>query len=202
MKMTTKTQTTKTITPQVPTIVFDDKGLISILLHINMSKFAEVTAITEPKINKSKKVEKDGKIEKVLNTKFFGIEKISKMNVNFGGIYKNAVEKKMEKEGIEGDYTPAPLSWGQHYRDSRVIIEHKGNFYAQLRPLRADFVSYRWAENKEDMTEEEIKEMKTFFPKKKEGTRQPSKDKVIIRTIKISNIREIRMNKTRYQRGS
>jgi len=200
---TTKTTITKTTQEkQVPTVVFNDDSLIKTLLYINMSKFAEVTAITEPKINKSKKIEKDGKIEKILNTKFFGIEKISKMNVNFGGIYKNAVEKKMEKEGIKGDYTPAPLSWGQHFEDSRVIIEHKGNFYVQIRALRADFVSYRWADTKEDMTEQEIQEMKTFFPQKKEGTRQPSEEKVIIRAIKINNIREVRMDGVRYQRGS
>ena len=186
---TTKTVKQKTVETTVPTVVFDDESLIKILLDIDMSTFAEVTAITEPKMRKT-------------DNPFFGrVEKISKMNVNFGGIYKNAVEKKMEKEGIEGNYEPAPLKWGQHYRDSRVIIEHKGNYYAQLRPLRADYVSYRWAENLKEMTEQEIQEMKTFFPQKKEGSRQPAENKVIIRTIKIKNIREIRMDKTRYQRG-
>ncbi len=188
-------ETTKTVKKTVettvpPTVVFDDKSLVEILLNINMSTFAEVTAITEPKMRKTG------------NDKFLGkVEKISKMNVNFGGIYKNAVENLMGKEEVEGNYEPAPLQWGQHYRDSRVIIEHKGNFYAQMRPLRADHVSYRWAENLKEMTEKEIQEMKTFFPQKREGSRQPTEKKVIIRTIKIKNIREIRMDKTRYQRG-
>ncbi len=186
---TAKITKQKTVETTVPTIVFDNESLVETLLNINMSTFAEVTAITEPKMRKT-------------NNPFFGlVEKISKMNVNFGGIYKNAVEKKMEKEEIEGNFEPAPLQWGQHYRDSRVIIEHKGNYYAQLRPLRADHVSYRWAESLKEMTEQEIQEMKTFFPAKREGSRQPSENKVIIRTIKISNIREIRMDKTRYQRG-
>ena len=186
MKTTVKKTTVKTT---IPTVVFDDQSLVDTLLNVNMSVFAEVTAITDPRMNKT-------------GNSFLGqVEKISKMNVNFGGIYKNAVEKKMEKEGIEGDYEPAPLQWGQHYRDSRVIIEHKGNFYAQMRPLRADVVSYRWKDSKRELTEEEIKEIKVFFPKKKEGSRQPTEEKVIIRTIKIPNIREIRMNGIRYQRG-
>ncbi len=187
---TTKIVKQKTKKTTIPTVVFNNESLVEILLDIDMSTFAEVTAITEPKMRKTN------------NDKFFGkVEKISKMNVNFGGIYKNAVEKKMEKEDIEGNFEPAPLQWGQHYRDSRVIIEHKGNFYVQMRPLRADYVSYRWAESLKEMTEQEIQEMKTFFPAKKEGSRQPAENKVIIRAIKIKNIREIRMSGIRYQRG-
>jgi len=178
------------VTKPVPCIVYNDDMLRMLLHNIGCSVFAEVVTVTEPSMRKTG------------NTFLArGVEKVGKANVNFGGIYKNAVEKIMGKEDIEGNFEPAPLQWGQHWEDSKTIIEHKGKYYAQMRPLRSDSVSYRWADTKEALTESEVVELKTFFPAKREGSRQPGQKKVIIRTVKLENIREIRMQGIRYQRG-
>lgn len=179
----------KVVAKPIPCIVFTNDMLRILLHNIGCSVFAEVVMVTEPGMRKT-------------NNNFLGkVEKVCRLNVNFGGIYKKAVEKKMSKEDIEGEFTPAPLPWGKHWEGSKIIIEHNGNFYAQMRPMRADAVIYRWKDTKEELNETDLAELKTFFPVKKEGSRQPAEDKVIIRTVKLQNIREIRMLGIRYQRG-
>ena len=94
---TTKTAVEKTVVKKtIPTVGFDDTKLFKLLVNVDMSTFAEITMVTDPTMRKT-------------NNSFFGrVEKLSVSNINFCGIYKKAVEKKMEKAGIEGSFETAP----------------------------------------------------------------------------------------------
>ena len=69
-----------------------------------------------------------------------------------------------------------------------------------MRALRSDVVIYRWIDTKQELSDDDIAELKTFLPKKNEGSRQPSDDKIIIRTAKFSSIQELRMGGKRWIR--
>ena len=109
------------------------------------------------------------------------------------------------------------LSWGKYMVDpitgikNRVLINHTkkdkktGNLlpetyrvYAQVAILHTKDPVYKWIETGEDLSEEEVNEMKQFFPKKKEGERQGLKKPYIIRSYALDNLMSIRINKNHY----
>lgn len=180
--------TGKTVVKPTPTILFSNESLVATCLVQKGMTFAEISSVTAPKMKKT-------------GNRFIGqVGKYQTMNVGFGDDYEKGVQRKADKEGLDIEFKAQPLKWGKHYRDSKFVIEHKGNYYLQCRVLRSDDVEYRWLESGTPLTDAEVTELKSFIPPKKEGTRQPATDKVIYRTIKIPNITEIRMHGVRFLR--
>jgi len=187
----TKTAVThKSVVKTIPIILFSDMSLVETCLLQRGTTFAEVSSVTIPKMNKTG------------NDMYGLIEKYGRMNVVIGDDYEKGVQRKADNEDIDVKFVAQPLKWGQHYKDSKFVIEHKGNFYLQCRILKSHDVEYRWIESGTPLTEAEVVEMKKFFPPKKEGSRQPAKDKVIYRTVKVGNLTELRMYGVRFQRAS
>lgn len=173
-----------------PTILFNDESLIATAMLQKGTTFAEITTVTDPRMLKT-------------NNPMIGlVEKIGVANVMTGDDYEKGVQKKADKEGLDTVFEAQPLSWGSHYKESKFIIEHKGNFYFQCRVLASHSVQYRWIASKIALTDSEVKTLKTFLPKKSEGAFQPAKDKVIYRTFKVCNITEIKMYGVRFQRAN
>ena len=114
-------------------------------------------------------------------------------------------------------FESAGLSWGEYMVDpktdtkSRMLIDHtkkdkNGNLlpetyrvYAQVAILNTKDPVYKWKESGTELSEQEISEMKEFFPKKKEGSRQGLKRPYIIRTYALDNVCSFRLNKTEYR---
>jgi hypothetical protein len=188
---TDKTAVTgKTVVKSIPTILFNDESLIATCLLQKGTTFAGIDSITDPKMRKT-------------GNRFLGaVDKIQTMEVQTGDFYERGVQKKADQEGLDVQFVAQPLKWGKHYQDSAFVIEHKGNFYLQCRVLNSSSVIYRWRESGIDLTDAEVAELKTFFPPKREGTRQPAEDKVIYRTIKVCNLVELRMYGVRFKRAN
>ncbi len=202
---TTKTVKKTTITPQVPTIVFNDDSLIKTLMAVNRANMAEVTYVVAPNAKKTNNPYYDKQ------NKSWLIEKVVKCNGMFGTDY----EKGVKKASSDQNFKAQEHMWARHFNGSKVVMvnkkeveylgengevrpildPHPTKYYAAFRPLRADVVEYRFVGTKVKLTEEETTEYKSFITPKASAV-------IEWRTITISNIREIRMDKTRYQRGS
>ncbi len=202
---TTKT-VKKTVETTVPTVVFNDKSLVSILMtEVKGATPAEVTyVISDLKAKKTNNPYYDKP------NKSWLIEKVVKCNGFFGTDY----EKGVQKASSDQDFKAQEHKWARHWQGSKIVmvnkkeVEYLGEhgevrpiadpnptkFYAAFRPLRADIVEYRFTNTKEELTEEQTKEYKSFITPKASSV-------IEWRTISIVNIREIRMDKTRYQRG-
>ena len=202
---TTKT-VKKTVETTVPTVVFNDKSLVSILMtEVKGATPAEVIyVISDLKAKKTNNPYYDKP------NKSWLIEKVVKCNGFFGTDY----EKGVQKASSDQDFKAQEHKWARHWQGSKIVmvnkkeVEYLGEhgevrpiadpnptkFYAAFRPLRADIVEFRFVDTKEELTEEQTKEYKSFITKRDSSP-------IEWRTITISNIREIRMDKTRYQRG-
>lgn len=132
------------------------------------------------------------------------IEKIEAFFANVSTEIANAAES----------FKSAGLSWGNYFVDkrsgetSRVIIENtpksgrwkdRYGFYMQVAVMHSTEPIYRWKDTETELTEDEIAEMKTYFPKKKEGARQGLVKPYIIRSPRLETIDSITFNKTNYQ---
>ena len=87
---------------------------------------------------------------------------------------------------------------------SRMLIDHTkkdGEYrvYAQVAILNTKTPVYRWKDTGRELSEQEISEMKEFFPKVKEGSRQGLKRPYIIRTYALDNVTSFRINKSEYK---
>ena len=202
----TKTTITKTTQEkQVPTVVFNDDSLITTLREVNRANMAEVVYVVEPSAKKTNNPYYDKP------NKSWLIEKVVRCNGMFGTDY----EKGVKKASSDQNFVAQEHKWARHFNGSKVVMANKKEleylgengevrpildpkptkFYAAFRPLRADNVEYRYVDTKEQLTEEETKEYKSFITPKESSP-------IEWRTITISNIREIRMDGVRYQRGS
>ena len=212
---TTKTTITKTTQEkQVPTVVFNDDSLKETLMEEKRSNFVEI--VYTPKLTAKKT---NNRFWDKLN-KTWTIEKISRVNGQCGHFYVKRVQKVTNNEEFKAQQ---PL-WFRHW--SRIVVVNKREveytetvneivdgevkeveyvypiidpkptkFYIAFEAKRADNVYYRYVDSKEKLTDEEVKEYKSFIT--------PTKSQPIVwRTVAIENIRELRINGIRYQRGS
>ena len=114
-------------------------------------------------------------------------------------------------------FKSAGLSWGKYMvnpktkETSRMLIEHTKKDkktkellpetykeYAQVAILNTKTPVYRWKDTGTEFSEQELSEMKEFFPKKKEGTKQGLKRPYIIRTYALDNVISFRLNRSEY----
>jgi len=121
-------------------------------------------------------------------------------------------------ESAHQQFESAGLSWGKYMIDpktdtkSRMLIDHTKKdkktkellpdtyrVYAQVAILNTKTPVYRWKDTGRELSEQEISEMKEFFPKTKEGSRQGLKRPYIIRTYALDNVISFRINKSEYK---
>lgn len=122
----------------------------------------------------------------------------------------------MEKSISENqtEFVSAGLKWGKYMTDpvtgekSRCIIEHTPasgqwqdvhGYYIQAAIMHSSEPVYRWKKSGKMLTENEIEEMKTFFPKKKEGTRQGLAKPYIIRSPRLDTFDSFTLFGINYQ---
>lgn len=63
-----------------------------------------------------------------------GLVKEATRNVQVGGDYEAAVNRRAEKEGLDADRVAKPRKWGTVTPD-RLFVEHKGHYYLRARLL-------------------------------------------------------------------
>lgn len=202
--------------------------LISLLFEQKMTTFIGFDAVTAPDMRKTNNrffglVKKESTVsalgfyqyarmvdnaqKRQLSTELIqtlldnGVEQstIDSFNADLDGIVDSAHQQ----------FESAGLQWGKYMIDpktdekSRLLIDHtkKGGIYgtyAQVAILATQSPVYKWSESGRELSEQEISEMKTFFPPKKEGTRQGLRTPYIIRTYSLDNVRAVRMNRQHY----
>ena len=111
-------------------------------------------------------------------------------------------------------FKSAGLKWGKYMIDSRTgeksrcLIDHtpktgrwKDNYgyYIQTAVMHSSEPVYRWKNTNELLTETEIEEMKEYFSKKKEGTRQGLVKPYIIRSPRLDTFDSFTLFGVNYQ---
>lgn len=134
------------------------------------------------------------------------IQVTKRQTVLFNFNYANSVNNRREKLGLPRDFVPAPRKWGSPIEESKHVIEHKGNLYADAQLINsgkahytingeevdketlAPFLKKRKPSETATLTAKEIAEMS------QEEIEKWSCENVKFRDFKFSNIVEIRAN--------
>jgi hypothetical protein len=102
------------------------------------------------------------------------------------------------------------LPWGDYMvnpdtdKKSPVLIENTNKqdvyrVFAQMAIMQTKDPVYRWKDSNKELSKDEMSEMRSFFPAKKESSRQGLSKPYVIRTYALDNIKSVRMNKESYQ---
>jgi len=223
--MTTATKTivkTEVTQDQIVKILFGQK------FGQNTTTFIGFDSVTEPDMRKTGN-RFHGNVDKESTVSALGFYQYARMVDNAqkrqlsAELIQTLLENGVEQSTIDSfnsnlddivesshtQFESAGLQWGEYMIDpetdekSRLLIDHtskKGyRRYAQVAILNTQSPVYKWKESGTELTEAEISEMKTFFPTKKEGTRQGLRKPYIIRSYALDNVKAIRMNKNHYE---
>jgi len=166
------------------------------LTHLELIKelnsFKGVTFIscsieTDPRLNKG------GRMGTPSNPFFGSVTKEVKLNGAVGFDYKNSVNNQRAREDNEEEFQVKPRAWGT-LMEGRKFVEHKDNYYLQLKVENTTTPVYKFDGEVIDKSKLEL-----WLPKRKASSRQEVEKEVIIRDIKLSNIKTITFNKCTYK---
>jgi hypothetical protein len=158
------------------------------LSGIKGAKPATITAVTEVKMNKGRGENKNpyhGRVTK---------RQVSNVFINFS--YKNAVNKRLTKEGKEADFVPQERAWGVKVTDTPLVL-HKEQYY-----LEAGFITKN-TPNVEYLLDNEPTDkavFENFMQAKSSSSRQglSEDNEVVLRTFKLDTIESIKVNGVTY----
>jgi len=139
--------------------------LVQALMSRKGSNFIGFDAITEPEMRKT-------------SNPFLGkVEKRQKVSGETAHHYANKVNKRLESEGKPADFEAQPMRYGERIKGTPLVVYEKSpediRIYLHLH-VKNSQVEYYWKDNPEveptkrgqKMNNEEVKELKDFFPKK------------------------------------
>jgi len=158
--------------------------IVNSLTQLNGCAIGSITAVTNVVLKGGKKNPMQGEITKVAknaNVMFF-------CNSKSNG-YQNMVKRRLEAEGKAPEsFKLSKRVWGERIADT-PFVTHKGQLYVEVIFLRAPSkVEYMRAGL--PIAKEDIEGLPVD---KQEGKQGGLEDKVIIRTYKLSSLREIKM---------
>lgn len=209
-------------------VVISLRELVDRLLRVKGTTFIQLSATTEPKMNKTG------------NPLFGNVVKDSITNSIVGFSYENMVNNARGKElsvevreacleaGVSEEilaqfsgevkelakrsadnFKAADRKWGTHVKNpitgetSRILIEHwkerEHKYYLQVAILGTKPAVYRYKTSGKELSAEDLAIAKTFMPKRKEGERQNLKNPIIIRDYSLKNLTRIHLNKAQYK---
>ena len=142
--------------------------------------FASVQICTDLKMNKK-------------NNPYYGrVQKKSSLQISLNAVYSNLVNSRLEKEGKENDFI-AKENWHTPVFDGKngslVAHREKGGLY--LKVIVNKVLESIYILDGREATTEEINEIKSFIPVKKEGVNQGLDNPVIVRVIALENILQV-----------
>lgn len=112
--------------------------------------------------------------------------------------YEGSVNRQQKREGGEGTFQAKPRKWGQKI-EGTCLIEHKGNYYLELkveRALKAEYFERRPDGSLVATTKEAIA---AILPKKRSSAPSQGVNKeIILRDYKLTNIVILRMGGKEY----
>jgi len=143
-----------------------------------------IVARTEPGMNKT-------------GNPYMGkVFKVSRVNGMIGFRYENAVNKQLAREGEVADFVAKPRKWGTHI-DGTPLIEHKGNYYLEMKVEKSLDHRYEDASGNEldDVT---LDLVRAFMPVKNKPVSQGTEKEIICRNYKVEKILSITYRGTCY----
>ena len=118
------------------------------------------------------------------------IYKVSKHQVDLNFRYRNSVQNRMDKEGINKTFIPQSRVWGSHVKNSWCLIEHDDKIYLETLPIKGRNFGYKYLTiDSQGLLRivPRVIAQKWIYPDKAPST-QPQKDKVRVRDYNIMNI--------------
>ncbi len=169
-------------------------NIVEVLNSVNDASFIGIDTRTEPKIRKTLDT-KDGRIE---NPHYGRITKLTSgssvmvfQNKNSNG-YTNMINRRLIKEGKNPEsFTLSPRTWGTRV-ENLPLVEHKGQYYLEVIFLKSGETTYLL--DGQPIEESEI----TGLSPVNLGSQGGLDDKVIIRSMKMSSISSMTVNKETY----
>ena len=149
------------------------KELIELVNGIKGTTFISADIASEPKMRKT-------------DNPYLGATKVTTLSGAINFDYESSVNNQLDREGKEADFKAAPRSWGQHVDN---WIEHKGNYYLPIKVQGHSDPIFIHEGNKID---KEV--LKPFlYESHKPHTQEELDKEVVVRDVKIENIRVIRI---------
>lgn len=130
-------------------------------------KMISISTLTDPKPNKFTRSEPKMSLSEVFHTS--KIFKRSKLNVQINISYENAVNARLEKADKEADFLSDKLSYGSYVGESKIVIEHNGEFYIRVYQINNNLGKNVVFEkmNGQHLTDSEVDLLKKEFLKEK-----------------------------------
>ena len=155
------------------------------LMGKNGAFFATIVTETEPVLKKTG------------NPYFGNIIKRSKANVTFNFKYENSVNNARVKEGNTEYFTPKPRKWGEKIPNTCFVL-HNNTLYAEVKFNNSPSEVIYKLKTGEIIDIELLKPFITERNSNAEHQGLSEEKEIILRDIKISNIKEIIMDKEHY----
>lgn len=165
-------------------IQITQQELITLLSGLRGATPVTIVAVTEPKMNKTG----NPYIGRVLKTQS------SNVFVNFN--YENAVNNARFKESGETGFTAHPRKWGVRIAGTPLVL-NKGIYYLECRFFKASDPTYTIDNVVVDKSVLEPFMPATYSNAEHQGL--SAEKEVIIRDFKLTNIKEIVVNRNYYE---
>ena len=178
------------------------KELEEVLLNYNRCTPVTITATTDVKMNKAKKfvldddnnyTYEDGKpLSEKVDNPYMGAVCTKSTNgiINFD--YQNAVNRQLVREGKDAEFEAKERKWGKHV--TKAIIEHKDNYYIQIRVGKTYGHKYML-----EGAEVDYNKLKAFVTPRKVSDHQGTEKEIVIRDIKFDgSVESITLDKVQY----
>jgi len=129
------------------------------------------------------------------------ISKVGIMGGLIGCRYANRVNNQLGREDKDLNFRAQPRKWGT-LMDNRVLVHHinkqgEENYYIEMHVLSSQRPIYLWGD-----TEINVEELRHYLPKKDAPhTQENLEKKIVLRDVKLSNIKRIKIGGELYVVG-
>jgi len=165
-------------------VAINESQLIDMLLKNKGATIVTIVTRTEPDMRKT-------------GNPFTGkVFKISRVNGMIGFNYTNSVNNQLKREGEVADFVAQPRKWGVRI-DGTPLLEHKGNYYIEMKVEKSLGHRYEWADGKE-LDDASVADMSAFMSVHNKPTTQGTEKEIILRDYKTASILSITYRGTCY----
>jgi len=123
---------------------------VNFVANIKGCQFVNVLACTEIKMNKR-------------NNPYYGrLKVLDRANRQINYNYENAVNNRLEKQGLNANFVSDKLPWGKWLYPNKIIV-HNGEFYLRTYSVRNSNKDTKYLLDDKIATKEQIDEFKPYL---------------------------------------
>lgn len=158
--------------------------LLELLMSVEKPTFVNIVSVTKPKMKKTN------------NPYFDKVLKTTKGNYFIGGTYEDMVIEKMKKEGLEPNFESNECSVGQHITKCVQYNENTKRHYLQYFTFTTSNIKSEF-QFEGNSIEKHLFE--SYLSQRSSTSRQPQESKHDVKSFMLESIKEISINKEKYQ---